>query len=730
MRNTLYYILLLCCCVSAVAQPRDLSDAEAIARSVLGSGNVSLVSPQVGTGKARVMSLPVVRRPYYVFNDSVSKAFVIVSSDERMVPVLGICDRALFDPDSIPCGLEALLDCYAEQAECLGDAPENVGNAANLGNYADVAPMLTTAWGQDAPYSDDCPDGTMSGCVATAMAQVMRYHQYPRSGNGSFAYTTRTNGYYCSYNYAAATFDWGSMSDRYTLLSSDRGKAAVADIMKACGVAVGMDYGIAAQGGSGAYAFDVAYGLRKYFNYPLAVYYPRSYFKSEEWYAIVHGELDAGRPLVYFGYDMRNGGHAFVIDGYRNTDGLFHVNWGWESQYDGYYQLDILNPHLYRFNTSQGLIAGFSPTAAGKNEDTFYADYFSCTGTLEFDKEISFNLVGLTNMSNSSSYIDPASSFSGTMGIALFDSTMSCVSVLAEQRIRNMRTMEAVPDVTFRCNVSSGGLMDEAVYYVVPFVRADGADTLTRVRTLGGQTDFLALSTGNGTGTGDDDGDKTLETLFREGFNDFAVLDSWERQSVQGKGLWDVVCVLDGTENGAFPVPAEGRGYAFLSFDNDEPYNDAATVSRLVSPVVSGKAGEDYVLSLRYRCYNQYVDSKAFLTLYISKVGGSDIVAQKTVEVVNHQGWLECSVPFHVDGEYNVIVEGNVQDGTSVYVDDVRVSKAIPTKVEDIMGHHGMEAGADYYDISGRKTAHDGKGVYIMRPRHGRMPVKFVVKNR
>lgn len=719
MRKTLFFILSLCYCISAAGQQRDISDAMSLARRALKAENVGIVDAPTQASKAKAMSMPVANKPYYVFNDSTNGAFAIISADVRMNPVLGICDETLFDAGDIPCGLSALLANYTEQAEQLYGGLAAGNGAATAGNYIDVAPMLTSKWGQNAPYNDNCPYGSMSGCVATGMAQVMRHHRHPNSGTGSFSYTTRTNNYYCTYNYAAATFDWDGMTDTYSLFSPENNRAAVANIMKACGVAVGMDYCTATQGGSGAYAFDVAYALKRYFKYPIAVYYPRAYFKTEEWYDIVHRELEAGRPLLYFGYDIyRNGGHAFVIDGYDSANGLFHVNWGWEDKYDGYYNLDLLNPGSYKYSSSQGLIAGFSPSATGDNKDTFYADYFSHAGSINFDQDVTFTLVGLTNMSNSSSYIAPTSSFSGTVGIGLYDSSMAPVATLAEKSIINVGTATSLNSISMKCNIKRTTLEDNTVYYVAPFVKAEGATTATRVRTSNGQTDCFAISTGNTPGGGGGEDNDSLSTLFAEGFNDFSPLDTWVRQSIQGQGTWDIIHVLEGNEDGAFPPPAEGAGYAFLSFDNEADQPNPVTVSRFTSPTISGKEATDCVLTFMYRCYTQYVNNKAFLSVYINKVGESADSTLAIIEISNHEGWLKASVPFHASGDFTITMEGNVQEGTSVYIDDLRLSKVVPTTVQDITENSKADDTTVAYDLYGRKTTPHSKGIMIRQTKN------------
>lgn len=703
------FFLLCLCSLQAIAQPRSANDAEAIARGILKTDKVCMADDIYsgnskicyGTGQDMV-------RPYYVFNDTVAKAFVIVSSDIRIHDVLGVCRNATFDADNIPCGMKVLLDGYAEQYGKIEDAGyTDAVEDADGQEYRSVLPMITTTWGQDTPYNDNCPYNTLSGCVATAMAQVMKYYRYPESGANSFSYTTRTNRLYCSYNFSTSTFDWEAMTDTYTNNSTASSREAVANIMQACGVAVGMDYRTSGQGGSGAYGMDVAYALKKYFRYPVPAYYDRNYFKYQEWHDIVHRELETGRPLIYFGHDRLQGtGHAFVVDGYDSDKNLFHVNWGWEGIYDGYYKLDILNPGAYTFDTYQAMIVGSSPTADIYNEDTFYADDVTITGECRFDEEIKITITGLINMSNSSAAVDAASSFSGIVGIGLYDSNMSPVSVIVQQEINRIKTADAISTITFECTIPSTGTEDGTQYYIAPFVKAATSDQGTTVRTLNGLTDRYAVKRKDS--PDDEVEEKDLITVYTEGFNDFNVTEQWMSESVKGNGTWEVIKVISNEDNDILPMPAEGNGYACLQFNNITPAVNAVTVSRFISPSLRLAAGERHILSVKYRSYCPYIDGKASLGLYVRDTKENKDSTLTVVEVGNHQGWITKNVSFVPHDDCAIVLEGNLLENTAIFVDDIKISRNSPSGI--INATLPDKCKEDFYDIQGRRSVcSDGK---------------------
>lgn len=297
----------------------------------------------------------------YVFNAEMG--FVIVSADDCMTPVLGYSHESLFDPFDIPMQLQDYLDGFVSQIEhgvtnrlIADDAVaaqwESVmasGRIKDRGMEREVRPLLNEKWHQNCYYNKLCPEDingpcghAYAGCVATAMAQIMHYWKYPKSGQGAYSYIPSSHPEYGeqSVDFSATTYDWANMPNSLNGSSSDLEVDAVATLMWHCGVAVDMLYG---PSGSGAFSEDVGSALLTFFGYSDELCL-MSREEDSVWIARLKGSLDLLRPVYYSGYDSVPGGnvaygHAFVCDGY-DRDGLFHFNWGWGGRYNGYFALD------------------------------------------------------------------------------------------------------------------------------------------------------------------------------------------------------------------------------------------------------------------------------------------------------------------------------------------------------------------------------------------------------
>ena len=373
-----------------MAQPRSEQEATAIAKDFLssssathraGSGNgiqLKQVSPeairqQVCQQSATTRTAPTQNIGFYIFNDEANHRFVIVSGDKRQYETLGSSENGVFDPANIPCGLLTFLEQYADEYAYLQKTPidESSTNAESESRraYSNTSPLIKTKWGQGSPYNDQCPyaNGSrcVTGCVATAMAQVMNYYQYPERGEGIVKRIPGQN-YLSSdaLNLSAKAFDWTSMQglEKITSYSSSAAQSAVAYLMKACGYAVKMDYGTNSQGGSGAYAGSyVVPALTAYFGYKTtATVKSRSNYYSS-WESLIQEELSNKRPIIYCGYGT--GGHCFILDGYQASTGKYYFNWGWNGSYDGAFYLSSLRPSSYNFTTDQLMIYRIEPNS-------------------------------------------------------------------------------------------------------------------------------------------------------------------------------------------------------------------------------------------------------------------------------------------------------------------------------------------------------------------------------
>ena len=302
---------------------------------------------------------------YYVFNIGQKEGYVVVSGDDRTPAILGYATGGAFVADSLPDNLRAWLAGYEDQLRYLA-----THQSAQLYAPADdreaIAPLITTHWDQDKPYNELCPtDPTTkqrcyTGCVATAMAQVMNYYKYPEQTIATIpAYTTYTHQISMT-KIAPTAIDWDNMADDYghDLGNTAEQQAAVAKLMKLCGAACEMDY---TSSGSGAQTAKMAETLQTIFGYASSIrYLSRMDYRTEAWEELVYGELLDGRPVLYGGSSI-GGGHQFIVDGY-DGQGLYHVNWGWSGSYDNYFVLSILNPE-----STSG--AGASSTSDGYSFD-------------------------------------------------------------------------------------------------------------------------------------------------------------------------------------------------------------------------------------------------------------------------------------------------------------------------------------------------------------------------
>lgn len=320
---------------------------------------------------------------YYIFNVGEDRGFVIIAGDDRVRPVLGYSFEGRFQTDDLPSNIRGWMDNYKDQIKSLS-APGTVSlTKGYLTPVASVVvePLLgNIKWDQDAPYNDLCPEvssrRTVTGCVATAMAQIMKYHCWPVHGTGFNQYKTNTHRLSCSADFENTVYDWGNMLDQYRAGNyTEVQAAAVATLMYHCGVAADMDYNLSENGGSGSTSIDGARALFLNFGYDqgLQIYY-RDYCPEGEWVNLLKKEIDEGRPVFYTGSGTR-GGHAFVCDGYTRDD-MFHFNWGWSGSCDGYYEVNRLNPLSVGigggggdFNQGQGIFVGVKKPADNRVTD-------------------------------------------------------------------------------------------------------------------------------------------------------------------------------------------------------------------------------------------------------------------------------------------------------------------------------------------------------------------------
>ena len=312
----------------------------------------------------------------FVFN-STDEGFVLVSAEDNARAVLGYSDEGTFDANNIPENMQFWLKMYADEMrrEAKGDEAKGKVNRrevikhpknqqifrgprwrkvkgerreAEEEAYPTIAPLLgETIWGQGEPFNNMCPqignERAVTGCVATALSQIMYIHKYPTKGIGSHSYKTETEGLTVSANFGNTTYDWANMIPNYKDSYTTTQANAVATLIHHVGVAADMDYTV---DGSGAVSSIALVGLTNYFGYDKAInVLPKDFLKEETTLQTIASDLQAGRPVYISGSTVNQEGHAFVCDGMQ-SDGYLHINWGWNGMADGYFAISALAPEV------------------------------------------------------------------------------------------------------------------------------------------------------------------------------------------------------------------------------------------------------------------------------------------------------------------------------------------------------------------------------------------------
>ncbi|MBR1928156.1 MAG: thiol protease/hemagglutinin PrtT [Paludibacteraceae bacterium] len=377
MKKLFYLFLCLIVAANVFAERVSESDAAVVAGNFMGM--------QVKNGKIQLKRLKSSAqtdpREFYVFENEDGKGWVLIAADDRATPVLAYSKNGSFQLDMLPDNISEWLSIYDkeikiarenkwEQEEGVALEWNNLKKSTALTAVEVVPALVATTWDQAPYYNRLCPADSyltgnpyyghaVTGCVATAVAQVMKYWEWPKKGTGynSYSYTNqeyKNAGYNRNWPYGVISsdfsqveFDWADMPLYLDQYSSNNQVNAVAELMFNCGVACNMMYGEE----SGATVSDAGTGLINYFSYSDAMldggynfgwgYSPEDYsnlYYESEWKEILKKELDEKRPIIYSG-----GVHCFVMDGYDSND-YFHFNWGWSGVDDGFYSLNALRP--------------------------------------------------------------------------------------------------------------------------------------------------------------------------------------------------------------------------------------------------------------------------------------------------------------------------------------------------------------------------------------------------
>lgn len=309
---------------------------------------------------------------YYIFNDTDHSGFVIISGDDRTTPILGYSESGQLKANELPIQLAALLDAHKAQVKALSSTPQTFGiPSSNPQPHPKVikGPLLTCIWGQDEPFNDQTPrtheqEPTVTGCVATAMAQVMYYHKWPIRGKGSNTYPTELwSVRQLSEDFSQSVYEWDEMIDEYKYQErweynrsykegfwTEKQGNAVAKLMHDVGIAVNTNYNAEKYGGSGASSENAAQALHKHFSYHVS-FLNHSHTPHADFLSAIQNELDRDYPIIIS--ESRGGpGHTWVIDGY-DENGYLHANWGWRGSSNGYFALSFMFSHPYEAGMGQ-----------------------------------------------------------------------------------------------------------------------------------------------------------------------------------------------------------------------------------------------------------------------------------------------------------------------------------------------------------------------------------------
>ena len=482
-----WQMVILALMLSLVAEAGVVTRSEALqtARAFLAGRGVEMAAESRGSQNDDISA------HYYVFNAEGDKGFVVVSGDDRTPAILGYADEGFIDETNMPDGLYALLEGYAEQMTKITDSAPAVSRRAVGTARRPVSPLIRTMWNQGNPYNLLCPvlndENTVTGCVATAMAQVMYYHQWPEEPTSAIAgYHTRNNLHGDLPALESTTFDWNNMALTYGASSTDAQNTAVATLMKYCGWALQMNYDLGSAKGSSAYNVSIAEALKTYFGYDGSVTYAqRQHYTYTEWIDMIYAELAERRPVVLGGQSV-GGGHSFVCDGYQGDD-YFHMNWGWGGNSNGYFRLSVLNPMeqgvggsstLDGFSFTQDAVIGIKPLngqapAAYLSLEKFQFDGSSSNATqVVYRASADDAFIGISLYAALCNYSYVTSTYDYAIQLTLVDGTL--VGTLASVEGQSFTfNSDLIVSSTF---ATPAGLVD-GTYYIKVVSRAADAST-------------------------------------------------------------------------------------------------------------------------------------------------------------------------------------------------------------------------------------------------------------
>ena len=383
MRRLIFTLAALLAITSASAQ--QVSHEVALTRAL--AFLQKTCNMKKGTNHEPKLSTAIERSELYVFNDEAG-GYVVVSGEERTPSILGFSPDGKVDALNMPCNMRAWLQEYTAQIDYLRTHPNATVTPKGTPEEREIIPpLMDCLFSQGEPYNYQCPVNPqtgnlcVTGCVATAMAQIMYRHKWPlETADVIPDYSTPSLDIGLP-EVPITTIDWENIINDYNYYANYTSEQAdaIATLMHLCGCSVQMDYAES----SGASSENAANAFYHFFNYDNYLVH-RSWFSDEEWEEMLYGELKEGRPVYYSGHSSE-GGHAFVIDGYGYEDldaPYFHINWGWGGQENDYY----LMMDVGGFNNNQMAIMGIQPM--DPDGDRVYAVKENKTFTFYYDNQM------------------------------------------------------------------------------------------------------------------------------------------------------------------------------------------------------------------------------------------------------------------------------------------------------------------------------------------------------
>lgn len=440
-------LLLMCVCVPCGMQAKTITSEEAarIATDFFSAGNVSRLSSidalELVCASKKSDGTPV----YYVFNAKDSRGFIIISADDNAIPIVGYSYESSFMPDNVS---DATVKMIANATKQVAGRAGELRSRAKA-RVSGKKLIKTAEWSQESPFNNLIPNRRLVGCVGTAMATVMKYHNHPASGTGSLDGTDFNTPY-----------DWKNMrTDNYRYGYSAEEAKAVSTLMAHCAISVKTDFGMS---GSSAFEVRVPAALISYFGYaPQVSYKKRSETDRATWDGIIINEIEAGRPVIYSGQDV-SVGHAFVCDGYemRGTVPYFHINWGWGGSANGYFSSDALNPTVstsHSFNDQTTIIYNIKPAAntgvwspIHLTSDERQVGMTSDVANISAGTKFTVRAGALKNVSYGN--------FAGRIAVALYSADGKRKAMLCNGKTLSLQSMQIMQQryVDFDCIVPAG----------------------------------------------------------------------------------------------------------------------------------------------------------------------------------------------------------------------------------------------------------------------------------